>query len=69
MHFGLHLGELFLKLGARQDLKTHIVRGEENKITMAAREAVIHDQLFALIGVRVNEPRSGGAGNSNRYIT
>ena len=56
------MGELFLKLGERQDIKVHYVRGEENKLTVQARAAVIHDQLLGLIGVRVNEPRAGGAG-------
>ena len=61
-HYGLHIGELLLKLGSKQDIQLHVARGEENQFKVKARENVIHDQLLGLLGIRVNEPRAGGAG-------
>ena len=62
-HTKIHVGDLILDLGARQYTKAHYKRGftdDNNK-----GKKIIHDAILKKLGIHVNEPRAGGAGNSN----
>ena len=62
-HTKLHVGQLVLDMAARRDFQKYGARGYAE--LKAKGEQRIHDELFKLLGARVNEPRAGGAGNSN----
>ena len=62
-HTKIHVGQLILDWGARRDFLKHGSRGY-TEVKMRS-EHEIHDEMLKLLGIRVNEPRAGGAGNSN----
>ena len=60
-HFTMHLGHVLLDIASRREFQEYGTRGwsEIKKIT----EGLIHDELYRLLGIRVNEARAGGAGS------
>ena len=62
-HTKLHLTELLLDYGARKESKSHRKRGFAEMLRLGKRE--MHDVFLRYLNIHVNEPRAGGAGNSN----
>ena len=61
-HWKIHIVNFLLDIGKRQKSKVYNIQGFADHHKTMAKE--IHDKLYPLLGLRVGEPRAGGAGTS-----
>jgi hypothetical protein len=65
-HFLIRTFEWIMKIGANRDFKKSRVGCPQDKVEREIRREEIHLACFERLGgLRVNEPRDGGAGTSN----
>ena len=66
-HNTLHLGSWIIDLANRRETEAYNQPGFGE--IHARTEQAVHDEILALLGIHVGEPRAGGAGNSkNEYF-
>lgn len=64
-HAWIRVFEFVINISIKLPFKVWQARGDQLKASVKERENIIKKRMFKTFGLKINQPRSGGAGSSN----